>query len=275
MRGLTTRKLLVTGVVLVLSLLSLMPASASSANISRAYKSSTSIPNGSLVSLSKSNTDYVVLANSSNGSLLIGVAVSSDDSLLAVNPSDNTVQVATSGTASVLVTDLNGAIGVGDQIAVSPFDGVGMKPSSGARVIGLAQTALDPNASGTQTETVTDKTGKSRQIHVGIVRVNLGAGVTSQAAGTGDQNLSALQKIAKSLVGHTVSTWRIIMSIAIVTVAAAALIALTYAAIYGSIISVGRNPLGSHNVFRTLRTVLAMAVMMAALAIGSVVLLLR
>ena len=269
-------RLLIAGLAVALSLLNMAPAAASSANISRAYKSTVSIPNGSLVSLNKSKTDYVEPANTSNGSLLIGVAVKSDDSLLAVNASDTTIQVATSGTASVLVTDLNGPIVVGDQIAVSPFDGVGMKQKAGSRVIGLAQTDFDANGVGVQTETVTDKSGKSKQIHIGFVRVNVGAGVTSTASGAiSDANLNALQRIAKSITGHQVATWRVIISLIIVTVAAAALITLTYAAIYGSIISVGRNPLGSHNVFKTLRSVLAMALLTALLAGGTVFLLLN
>jgi hypothetical protein len=264
------------GLVTALALLSLAPAAASSANISRAYKSTAIIPNGSLVSLSKTQTDYVQPANIDNGSLLIGVIVATQDSLLAVNASDSTVQVATSGTASVLVSDINGSINVGDQIGVSPFDGVAMKQQAGARVIGLAQTEFDVNAEGVQAQTVTDKTGKSKQINVGFVRVNIGAGVTSTTTGgSSAANLNPLQKIAKSLVGHEVATWKVIISLIIVTVAVIALITLTYAAIYGSIISVGRNPLGSHNVFRTLRSVLLMAFLTAALAIATVFLLLK
>lgn len=268
-------RLLLTGLVIALSLLSLAPAAASSANISRAYKSNDSIPNGSLVSLDKDQTDYVQASNLSNASLLLGVVVASDDSLLAVNASNTTLQIATSGTASVLVSDIYGEIKVGDQIAVSPFDGVGAKQQPGGRVIGLAQTNFDPNSDGTETQTVTDKTGNSKEIKVGSVRVNIGAGVTSTAAGVISSNLNPLQKIAKSLTGKQVATWRVIISMIIVIVAMAALITLTYAAIYGSIISVGRNPLGSHAVFHTLRSVLGMAFLTACLAAVTVFLLLH
>ena len=107
-------RLLLSGLSLALMLISLAPVSASSANISRSYKSSDTIPVGSLVSLDSSQSDYVVAANNTNGKLLLGVVVKSDDSLLAVNVSSTTVQVATSGTASVLVSNLNGDIKVGD-----------------------------------------------------------------------------------------------------------------------------------------------------------------
>lgn len=268
-------RVLSTGLVVALALLSLSPAAASSANISRAYKSTTSITNGSLVSLNKDQSDYVELASTQNAALLLGVAVASEDSLLAVNASNTTVQVATSGTASVLVSDLAGPIKVGDQITVSPFEGVGMLQKSGGRVIGLAQTAFNGQGSDSTSQEVTDKAGNKKTIKVGLIRVTIGAGITSNSGQTSEADLNALQKLAKSLIGHQVATWRLIISIIIVTVTFAALITLTYAAIYGSIISVGRNPLGSSAIFRTLRSVLAMAFLTAAVAGLAIFFLLR
>lgn len=268
-------RVLSTGLVIALAVLSLSPAAASSANISRAYKSTDSIPNGSLVSLSKDQSDFVELASNENADLLLGVAVASDDSLLAVNASTTTIQVATSGTASVLVSDLKGKIKVGDQITVSPFEGVGMLQKAGGRVIGLAQTEFTGEGSGSTSQEVTDKAGNKKTINVGLIRVTIGAGITSNSGQTSEADLNALQKVAKSLVGHQVATWRIIISIIIVTVTFAALITLTYAAIYGSIISVGRNPLGSSAIFRTLRSVLFMAVLTAAVAGVSIFFLLK
>lgn len=254
------------GLATALALFSLAPAGASSANISRSYKTNSSIPNGSLVSLDVNKSDYVEAANTSNASRLLGVAVNSDDSLLAVDATAGNTQVATSGTASVLVSDLNGDIKVGDQITVSPFDGVGQKQTSEGRVIGLAQTGFSANTSGAVTQNVTDKSGKSHVIHIGFVRVNIGAGISNSSIPAGDASLNALQKLVKSVTGRAISTWRAAIALVIVLVAAAALISLTYAAIYGSIISVGRNPLGAPAVFRTLRSVLLMAFLTAAVA---------
>jgi hypothetical protein len=86
--------------------LGLAPAGASSANISHSYHSTDSITNGSIVSLDPTRSDYVELANTDNGSRLLGVAVAKDDSLLAVDPTEGAVQVATSGNATVLVSNL-------------------------------------------------------------------------------------------------------------------------------------------------------------------------
>src|SRR5271154_5954427 len=89
--------LLVIGAGIVLLALGWAPANASSANISHAYHATGHITDGSIVSLDPQRSDYVQLASTDNGSHLVGVAVASNDSLLAVDASSTTVQIATSG----------------------------------------------------------------------------------------------------------------------------------------------------------------------------------
>lgn len=241
-------------------------AESSSPNISRSYKATGSVPIGSLVSLNKDRSDYVELASLENSSLLLGIAVATDGSLLAVNPSESTVQVATSGAANVLVSDFNGPINIGDKITVSPFRGIGMVQKSNGNIIGISLDNFDTESAGVSSQDITDKAGRTKTIHVGFIKVSIGAGVSTSTGKGVEEDQSSLQKIAKSLVGHRVATWRIVLSIIIVIVSLAALITLTYAAIYGSIISVGRNPLGSRAIFKTLRSVLGMALLTAFVA---------
>lgn len=273
MRKLSYLRQLAGGIGLFLILLGLAPVGASSANISHSYNTNQTVKPGSLVSLDSQNKDYVVLANTENGKKLLGVAVNSDDSLIAVDASSDKTQVATSGEATTLVSTLNGDINVGDQIAVSPFSGVGMKATDGGYIIGLAQTSFNANSPGATEETVKDKDGKSSQVSFGYVRINvaIGSGTTQ---GGGPQ-LSGLQKITKSLTGHVVSTARIIIALIIAIVALAALVTLVYASIYGGIISIGRNPLAKFAVFRTMSSVLVMVAFIALIASGLIFLLLR
>jgi len=252
---------------------SLAPVAASSANISHSYHSLGSIPNGSLVSLDASRSDYVQLGDTGNGSRLLGVAVAKDDSLLAVDPADDRVQVATTGNATALVSDLNGDIKVGDQISVSPFSGVGMKASPGLYVIGLAQTPFSKSSQSVQEQTVTDKQGHSSRIEIGYVKVNVAVG--RGINGSGAQILNGLQRLGQSLTGKVISTPRLVISLVVTFVATLSLITLMYASIYGSIISIGRNPLAKYAVFRTLGSVLGLAVLTAAVAGLTLVLLLR
>lgn len=257
-------RLLSTGVVMTLMLLGLAPAGASSANISHSYQSSGSVPNGSLVSLDSRESDFVEPANSDNGFQLLGVAVAGNDSLIAVDATPGTVQVATSGSATTLVSTLNGDIHVGDLVGVSPFNGIGIKALPGSRVIGLAQTAFNGATSGATTEQITDKKGKTTSVKVGYIRVNIA--ISTNATVVTEANLNALQKAAKTLTGHTVSTERVAISLAVAIVALLALITLVYASIYGSIVSIGRNPLAKYAVFRTLGSVMGLALLTTVIA---------
>lgn len=273
MRVIAKTRLLLTGVGSLLVLLSLSPVGAASANISLSYRSTQAITNGSILSLDPSKTDYVLLANTSNGSKLMGVAVDSDESLLAVDAAEGKVQVATSGTATVLVTTLNGDIKVGDKIAVSPFNGIGMKAAAGSNVIGLAQTSFSKTSAEGKDQQITDKQGKVSTVKVGYVRLTIAIGVNN--TGVGNQNTNALQRLVKSVTGQTVSTIRVVLSLLIAIVALLTLITLIYGAIYGSIISVGRNPLAKHAIFRTLASVVGMVALTAIIATVMIYFLLR
>jgi ABC-type dipeptide/oligopeptide/nickel transport system permease subunit len=244
---------------------------ASSANISHSYKTDGHIPAGSLVSLDPKQAGTVELTDPTNASRLVGVAVQTDDSLLAVNATNVTTQVANSGTVEALVSSSNGTIVVGDQIGVSPFRGVGMKADDGTRIVGLAQTTFNSSSKGAVTEELTDKSGKKQKVTVGFVRVSIAIGTAS----TSKVKLNGLQKLAQDIAGHPVSTARIVLSAAIAVIALAALITLVYGAIYGSIIAVGRNPLAKFAIFRTLTSVMFMALATAAVALVTIYLFLR
>jgi hypothetical protein len=253
--------------------LSLTTANASSANISHSYNSSGQIVVGSLVSLNPDKSDYVEKANTSNGNQLIGVAVASSNSLLAEDSGEGTVQVATSGNADVLVSDLNGPVDVGDLVSVSPINGVGMRSDAHSSVLGIAQTALNTHASGVITQNITSKSGKSTIVYIGFVSLQISVGAGSSQGLNSSQ--SKLQQIAKNLTGNTVSVSRILISLIIALFALVAVATLIYASIYSGIISVGRNPLAKYAVFRSVGSVLSMVVLIAIVSALTIVYLLR
>src|SRR5580700_1034792 len=196
MRRSHTLRLFVTGTIGFLIALGLSPVGASSANISHSYNATSNITDGSLVSLDPVHSGYVQPANNTNGARLLGVAVASNDSLLAVDATQGDIQVATSGTANALVSTIDGDIDVGDRIAVSPFNGIGMKSVPGSYDIGLAQTAFNSNSQNATTEQVTNKSGQQTRIQVGYVRLSIAIGVDNSSGG--QSSLDALQKIVKS-----------------------------------------------------------------------------
>ena len=271
----TTRgklKLLSVGLIGSIAVFGLPVASAASANISHSYHASGDLVGGDLVSLDQKRPDYVQATNTGNGARLLGVAVSPNDSLLAVDSSTGLAQIATSGTVNALVNALNGDIKVGDAISASPFNGVGMKAPPGTRVIGLAQTTLSDSTAGSKLETIKNQAGKAIQIRVGYIKLGIAVGTSTPASTT---HLNYLQKIAQQLTGHAVPLVRIIISLAIVLIALAVLITLAYSAIYSSITAIGRNPLAKSTILSGLREVLAMSALVAAVAAAVVYFLLR
>jgi hypothetical protein len=273
MKTICQTRLLLSLLGLFLMLFSLAPASAASANISHSYNADETISNGSLVSLDKGRTGYVKLANTGNSSQLIGVAVKADDSLLAVDETAGKVQVATSGTATVLVSTLYGNIKVGDQIAVSPFNGIGAKGAPGTYVVGLAQTDFNASSQGVDKQQVTDTDGDSKEISVGYLQVAIAPGKYS--GGDSNEGLNGLQRFTKSVTGKTVSVVRIVFSIVIAIVAFTTIITIVYGAIYTGIISVGRNPLAKYAVMRTVTSAVAIAGIIALIALATIYFLLQ
>jgi hypothetical protein len=253
----------VTGVVVFLLFAGLSRAAAASANISKSYNTSQKIANGSIVSLDPGRSGYIQLANSDNGSRLLGIAVAAGDSLLAVDSDTSKAQVAISGTADVLVSSLGGDVKVGDQIAVSPFNGIGMKAVPGSRTIGIAQTAFNSSSEGAIDKQVSDKDGREKNIRVGYVRVSIVIGTNIAQAST---NLNSFQKAAKALTGHTVSTLRAVLGLLVAVGTILILVTLIYSSAYSVIISIGRNPLAKYSLLRALGSVVGLAVLITLVA---------
>jgi hypothetical protein len=269
-------KILTTGAGITMLFLGLAPANASSANISHSYQATTAITNGSIVSLDPNQAGYIQLSNTDNGSRLLGVSLNSQDSLLAVDPTSGAIQVATNGSVNTLVSTVNGNIKVGDQISPSPFSGVGMESSPGMRVIGIAQTAFTAKSPQATPEQVKDRSGKTHTIEVGYVRLNITVGTNNTAPATGGgTQVNSLQRVVKSLNGRTISVVRIVLSIMVALISLISLITLVYASAYGSIVSIGRNPLAKHAVFRTLIAVMVMALLTISIASITIYYLLR
>ena len=244
-------------------------AFASDASLSKSFNFSGNITNGSLVSLTPSKENTVELANESNSSNLVGVSISNNQSLIEVNPSSNTIQVATQGSVYALVSDVNGSISMGNQIAVSPFSGVGMKANVGSTVIGVAQSSFNAKSTAKKMSVYT-KSGKKQTIRVGYIKILILLGQAKSPT-----VINGLQNFTEALTGKPISNTRVIISFVIAVLGLVSIITIVYASIDGTIISIGRNPLAKSNVFRILRNVAYFAVIILIICVSSVYLLLR
>jgi len=256
-----------------LLLFGLGAAGAASSSLSRSYGADEAFTTGSLVSLDERRSDFVELADSRNGSRLVGVVVPPDDSLLAVDSAGGKVQVATSGIVNALVSTLGGPIGVGDEVGVSPFSGIGIRATPGSRIIGLAQGEFKEGSKGAIRQSAKDKQGKMNQITVGYVPVSIA--IATDGTLSKEAKLNGLQRLVQGMTGRTIPTVRLVIILAIAITALLVLVTLVYAAIYGSIISIGRNPLAKYAVFRTLSVVIGLALLTAGVAGLSIFFLLR
>jgi hypothetical protein len=217
----------------------------------------------------------VELTNVGNAERAVGVVIPVDNSLVAVNPEDAKVQVATSGSISVLATALNGDITVGDRIVASPLNGVAMKglTDGPGYILGYATTKLDKNSDSVETQQITNKQGESQSVAIGIIQINLSPRFDSSS---GDkEEATGIQAFVRSLTGHKVSTPRIIVSLVIGLLTIVLVIVLTYSAIYGSIISIGRNPMAQVSILRALSYALLLAAVAVSTALAIIYLLLR
>lgn len=253
---------------MVLLVLALPLAAHAVTSISQGFSTDESLPIGSIVSLQNNTTDRVLPTTTSTVNSILGVVINDGSSLLTLsNGQANQVQVATSGTVSVLVSDINGDIEQGDQITASPVRGVGMKATGNVKVVGIAQ-GKPINSSNTQ-QSYTDERGKKQSIVLGEVPVLVNV---SYFYSQPEKTIipPAIQNIANALAGKTVNTLPIIISAAIFLITLVVVSSIIYTMIRSSIISVGRNPMSQSAIYRDVIQLSALVLGILVVAIISI-----
>lgn len=216
---------------------------------------------GALVSVQPNNPRTVELATSDSAAQLAGVAAANP--LVVIGGGIATAQVVLSGTTTVLVSDINGPIKVGDKITTSPIAGVGMLATSDTRIAGTAQTALDTHAA--QARSVPDSSGHARTVHIGVVTLQVG--VAAYQAPTSQFLPPFLQSLANAVAGRSVSLARVLICSLLLLFSFLSIAVLIYTAVRSAIISIGRNPLAAKAIRRGLYqvTLVALVILSAAL----------
>jgi hypothetical protein len=218
----------------------------SSSTIAQSFKPDSSqgdIVPGALVS-TKGDKNTVELATLSSSNRLVGIVDNSP--LVSISGGGQEVEVVLSGTTNVLVSDMNGAIRSGDKITVSPVAGVGMRATTDSQVVGTAQNAFKE----TDRKTITDRGGKSHQIHLGYVRAQIGlAGY--QAPGS-DFLPPFIQNAANGIAGRPVSIIRVLICSTLLILGFTTVVILVYTSVRASMTSLGRNPLAARAIRKSL-----------------------
>lgn len=237
--------------------------------ISRSYFATQSLPVGTLVSYQKLNPDTIEPASLANDNYLIGPVVSEGDSLVEVKSEAHNVSVVSSGTAAVLVSDINGYIKKGDLIALSQVKGVaGLYTKYGdvGRIVGVAAQDFDANNSSNKSYDLPDL--NNRNIRVGLIWVNLNIRDSGQLRGLGSGG-GALVGLGEKLVGRSVTLAQAITGTTIFLATVLISTITLYGSVRGGFTSIGRNPFAGALIYTGLTRVLVLVTLM--LAIGSVV----
>lgn len=216
---------------------------------------------GVLVSTKENNPQVVQLAARQNVSRLAGVV--SERPLVALSNQDAKLQVATSGTIQVLVSDINGSIRAGDKVTASPIEGVGMLATGSDQVVGTAQGGLNPQA--VTTQTVKDSTGNAHTVRLG--RVAMQVGVSYYQAPSSGIIPPFVQGFANTIAGRPVSFLRIAVCSIILLIAAISSTVLLYASVRSGLISLGRNPMAAGAIRRGLLQVGAAIILIMGLVL--------
>lgn len=258
-------------IVAAFVLLVLTPLAAHAATpISQGYTTEEPLEAGALVSLITDASDTIEAAHVDNTNNLLGVVISSQSSSISLGTGGaDEVQVATGGSVTVLVSDINGEIKQGDQITASPIAGIGMRVSSNAKVIGVAQADMTVT-----TEETIESDGTSQTVNLGSVPVLINVSYHYQ---TPEKTLipASIQNVANAVAGRAVEPLPIILSGAIFLVMLIVVMIIIFSMIRSSIISVGRNPLSQSAVYRDVIQLSAVIIVIVAASLTAIYFILR
>ena len=238
--------------VAVLAVAVLFPTLAvAQAAISQGFTTKEPVIPGTILSLESNATNSVVKGSLNTASDLVGVVGEGSLVELSRESNEKQVQVVTSGVTEVFVSDINGLVDSGDKITISPINGVGMKVLESGTIIGTAQEDFNRATSVTEQEVI-DKDGNRTKVKVGLLNVQVNVSYFEKLEQNKTILPSFISDIANTIAGRSVSPVRVIAALVVLLVGVGAITVLLYSSVRSSIISIGRNPLASSAVNRSL-----------------------
>lgn len=244
------RHIILSTIALVLSAFVTLPVTAQgNSAIAQGFKTvDTGITPAALVAIQEGNTNSIELSNIDKNDRLVGIV--SNNPLIELSDGGSSVQVVTSGLTIALVSDINGTIKNGDKITSSPIEGVGMKATESAVVIGTAQGDLD--SVDTDTRDITTKDGKRKAVKIGLVPAQVSVAYYTIPEENSPFVPGFLQELANNVSGRNVSPVRVLVAALVLLLVFVSITVLIYSAVRSSIISIGRNPLSESAVRKSL-----------------------
>lgn len=243
------------------------------------YAADRPLDHGTIVQLTGKGSNTVTVAKQSELQNTFGVTV--DPQQLSVKLSsdglENEVFVAVSGTYNVLVSTQAGAIKAGDYVTLSSINGVGMKAGTEEEtVLGRAASGFDGKGVTLGQSTIKDVDGNTTQtVKLGSIPVTIEIQRNPNEKSTKANVPEILERTGQAIAEKEVSAVRIYISLAIAVVSLIAAIAVIYAGVRNSVISIGRNPMTKKSIFRALMEIILTSLLILIIGLFAVYLLLR
>lgn len=244
----------------------------------QAYAATKPLQIGSVVQLGQKDSKVVEPATEKNLENMFGVVVDRNQ-LLTVTSNEslqNETFVTVSGTYNVLVNDQAGTIKAGDYLTMSSVDGIAMKAGTEEKtVLGRAINGFyGSNSLGTTT--LKDTSGNTmKTLKLGSIPVAINIQHNPNDKTTKSNLPEFLERLGKQIAEKDVSPIRIYLSLGITIVSILAAIAVLYAGVRNSIISIGRNPMSKKSIGKALTMIILTSLLILIIGLFAVYLLLK
>lgn len=260
--------------LLSFALLVLAHVGVQAVGLSTGYNTEGLLAAGTIVSYDPENENLVYPAKVDQNSTLLGVVTSESEALVEIKREQNTVQVATAGTARVLVTAFDGEIKAGSFVAPGSLAGIGSLAGDQEFILGVAREGFSGSGDniigtvgslvpGFESDTVPLSTP------VGLIEVEVNV-VTNPNLQQG-----LVDSIGKYFADRGTGPIRFFLAFIVFVAAIDVVGAIMYGSTRGSLISIGRNPLASKPVYVGLLGVSTLSVVILIVSLVAMFFLLR
>lgn len=243
------------------------------------YASEEPLDKGTVVQLAGEGSTSVKVASQKELRNMFGIVVDKSQLPFTITNEGlkNETFVAASGTYDALVSTQGGTIRPGDYLTMSSINGVLMKAGTEEEtVFGRANSGFDGKGVTLGTSTLKDVNGKENQtVTLGSVPTTIDIKKNPNVKSTEVDILEQLRRVGQQIAEKEVSPIRIYLSMAITTISLIAAIAVIYAGVRNSIISIGRNPMSKKTIFRALLEIILTSILILVIGLFAVYLLLK
>lgn len=239
--------------------------------VAQGFSSSANLQPGMIVRMDSANSSQVTVLDLSHINQMLGVVISASEAALTLSQPTvaQEVYVSNFGQHSVLVTNQNGPIRVGDYITISSLSGLGMKADGNeSLVLGQAAAPFDGVHNVLSSGSLAGPSGQKLSVNIGSIPVDIS--IASNPLSQGAKGVPAfLNKLTKFATNKTVSASRIYLGMLCVVAGLIVTITIIYSGVKNGFISIGRNPLAKRTIDLNLLRVVAISVVIFAISLGA------